>query len=186
VEKPTGPRGRFALWFNELPQAPDEYRDNGGANRDASAMPDYLNRESAMPKGKQMKDFGQEFEQLLLRIDAAMRAGADESPIDFANHKLAHSLRFRIYQYFQALRASGDRPDLTAMCSGLSIRVAGSTLVFYRRGEDKESEALRNALGLEKGFADGPTTPGVTVAESALTTYLEELARIRAARGNKP
>jgi hypothetical protein len=139
-----------------------------------------------MPKGKQLADFGQEFEQLLLRIDSSMRAGADEAPIDFANHKLAHSLRFRIYQYFQALRASGDRPDLTAMCSGLSMRVAGSALVFYRRGEDKESAALRDALGLEKGFADGPSTHGVTTPTSTLTTNLEELARIRAARGNKP
>jgi len=149
-------------------------------------MPDYLNRESAMPKGKQMKDFGPEFEQMLLRVDKAMLQGVDDFPVQFGAQTIAHSLRFRIYQYFQALRASGDRPDLTAMCSGLSMRVAGSALVFYRRGEDKESEALRNALGLEKGFADGPTTPGVTVAESALTTNLEELARIRAARGNKP
>jgi hypothetical protein len=139
-----------------------------------------------MPKGKQMKDFGAEFEQLLLRIDSQMRAGADESTIQFATQALAHSLRFRIYQYFQALRASGDRPDLTAMCSGLSMRVAGSALVFYRRGEDKESAALRNALGLEKGFADGPTTAGVVEAVTPLSEHLAHLASIRAARGHKP
>lgn len=133
-----------------------------------------------MPKGKQLSDFGQEFEQLLLRIDSAMRGGADESPVQFATPALAHSLRFRIYQYFQALRASGNRPDLTAMCSGLSMRVAGSALVFYRRGEDKESAALRDALGLEKGFADGPTTPGVAEPSTALTGYLEQLAQLRA------
>lgn len=138
-----------------------------------------------MPKGKQLADFDAAFEQLLLRVDTDMRRGADESPIQFADHKICHSLRFRIYQYFQALRASGDRPDLTAMCSGLSMRVAGSALVFYRRGEDRESEALRNALGLEKGFADGPTTPGVANADTALSLHLAELAAIRAARGNK-
>jgi hypothetical protein len=138
-----------------------------------------------MPKGKQLADFGPEFEQLLLKIDKAMSSGVDESPIQFADHKLAHSLRFRIYQYFQALRASGDRPDLTAMCSGLSMRIAGSALVFYRRGEDKESAALRDALGLEKGFADGPSTPGVSSASTALSTNLDQLAAIRARTGKQ-
>lgn len=133
-----------------------------------------------MPKGKQMKDFGPEFEQLLLKIDKAMSSGADESTIQFATQALAHSLRFRIYQYFQALRASGDRPDLTAMCSGLSMRVAGSALVFYRRGEDKESAALRDALGLEKGFADGPSTPGVATPDTVLSANIDQLMAIRA------
>jgi len=139
-----------------------------------------------MPKGKELSDFGKEFEQMLLRVDKAFLSGADEFPIDFATHKLAHALRFRIYSYFNALRVCGDRPDLTAMCTNLSMRIAGTALVFYRKGEDKESEALRDALGLEKGFADGPTTPGVMESVTPLSEHLAHLASIRAAHGNKP
>ena len=138
-----------------------------------------------MPKGKELSDFGKEFEQMLLRVDKAFLSGADEFPIDFATHKLAHALRFRIYSYFNALRVCGDRPDLTAMCTNLSMRIAGTALVFYRKGEDKESEALRNALGFEKGFADGPTTHGVTAPSTTLTYNLEELAHIRAHNAKK-
>jgi hypothetical protein len=112
-----------------------------------------------------------------------MDRGADEFPINFATHKLAHSLRFRIYSYFNAIRTSGLRPDLAAMCTNLSMRIAGTSLVFYRRGEDKESEALRNALGLEKGFADGPSTHGVATPDTPLSANLVELARLRATRG---
>lgn len=133
-----------------------------------------------MPRKNELADFGPEFSQLLLRVDAAFLKGADEFPIQFDTQKTAHSLRFRVYSYFQALRQSGDRPDLTAMCTNLSMRVAGSALVFYRRGEDKESEALRNALGLEKGFADGPSTPGVATAPTVLHNNLSQLAAIRA------
>lgn len=139
-----------------------------------------------MPKGKQLSDFGPEFEQMLLRVDKAFLCGADEFPIDFGTHKLAHALRFRIYSYFNALRVCGDRPDLAAMCSGISMRIAGTALVFYRRGEDKESAALRDALGLEKGFADGPSSHGVLESVTPLTEHLAHLASIRAARGNKP
>ncbi len=138
-----------------------------------------------MPKGKELSDFGKEFEQMLLRVDKAFLSGADEFPIDFATHKLAHALRFRIYSYFNALRVCGDRPDLTAMCTNLSMRIAGTALVFYRKGDDKESEALRNALGLEKGFADGPSTHGVAAPSTTLTYNLEELARIRAHNSKK-
>lgn len=133
-----------------------------------------------MPKGKQLSDFGPEFEQMLMRVDKAFLSGADEFPIDFATHKLAHALRFRIYSYFNALRVCGDRPDLAAMCSGLSMRIAGTALVFYRRGEDKESAALRDALGLEKGFADGPSTPGVAEPSTTLSANLDQLRALRA------
>jgi len=138
-----------------------------------------------MPRKNQLADFGPEFSQLVLKVDRAFAEGADEFPIMFSTHKLVHSLRFRIYAYFNALRESGSRPDLTAMASGMSMRIAGTTLVLYRRGEDKESEALRTALGLEKGFADGPTTTGVEVATSVLSANVGTLAAIRARNASK-
>lgn len=103
-----------------------------------------------MPRGTQLKDFGQEFEELLRRVDKAMSAGHEEFSIDFASQKIADALRFRIYKYFKALRSCGDRPDLVPMCEHLSMRVAGCTLHFYRRGDDKDAAALRDALGIDR------------------------------------
>lgn len=139
-----------------------------------------------MPRRNELKDFGSEFEQLVLRVDKAFLAGADEVPIGFTDHKVAYTLRFRVYDYFKALQKSGARPDLTVMVTNWSMRIAGTTLVFYRRGEDQAAAALRGALGLEKGFADGPSSHGVLESVTPLTEHLAHLASIRAARGNKP
>jgi hypothetical protein len=103
-----------------------------------------------MPRGTQLKDFGQEFEELLRRVDKAMQSGHEEFSVDFAARKIADALRFRIYKYFKALRSCSDRPDLTAMSTDLSMRVAGCTLHFYRRGDDKDAAALRDALGIDR------------------------------------
>lgn len=139
-----------------------------------------------MPRRNELKDFGSEFEQLVLRVDKAFLAGADEVPIGFTDHKVAYTLRFRVYDYFKALQKSRARPDLTVMVTNWSMRIAGTTLVFYRRGEDQAAAALRDALGLEKGFADGPSSHGVLESATPLTEHLAHLASIRAARGNKP
>lgn len=133
-----------------------------------------------MPKGVKLADFGPEFSQLLLRVDKALSSGKDDFTIQFATVDLAHALRFRIYAYFKALRSCVDRPDLAAMCSGVSIRIAASALVFYRRGEDKESAALRDALGLEKGFSDGPSSDDVLIPASTLDSNLSQLRELRA------
>ena len=103
-----------------------------------------------MPRGTQLKDFGPEFEELLRRADKAMQSGREEFSVDFAQQKIADALRFRIYKYFKALRSCSDRPDLTAMCMDLSMRVVGCTLHFYRRGDDKDAAALRDALGMDR------------------------------------
>ena len=103
-----------------------------------------------MPRGTQLKDFGPEFEEILCRADKAMQSGREEFSVDFAQQKIADALRFRIYKYFKALRSCSDRPDLTAMCTDLSMRVVGCTLHFYRRGDDKDAAALRDALGMDR------------------------------------
>lgn len=103
-----------------------------------------------MPRSTQLKDFGSEFEELLRRVDKAMREGRPEFSIDFAEQKIAHSLRFRILKYFKALRSTTDRLDLTSMAEDVSVRVVGCTLHFYRRGDDKDAAALRDALGMDR------------------------------------
>lgn len=124
-----------------------------------------------MPRGTQLKDFGPEFEEILRRADKAMQSGREEFSVDFAQQKIADALRFRIYKYFKALRSCSDRPDLTAMCTDLSMRVVGCTLHFYRRGDDKDAAALRDALGMDR------STPIAT--PSTLDSNRELLRQIR-------
>jgi hypothetical protein len=138
---------------------------------DLPALTYHFQESSAMPRGTQLKDFGQEFEVLLRRVDKAMSSGHDEFSIDFAEQKIADALRFRIYKYFKALRSCGDRPDLVPMCEGVSMRVAGCTLHFYRRGDDKDAAALRNALGIDR-------SPPIATP-STLESNLELLKQIR-------
>lgn len=124
-----------------------------------------------MPRGTQLKDFGPEFEEILRRADKAMQSGREEFSVDFAQQKIADALRFRIYKYFKALRSCSDRPDLTAMCTDLSMRVVGCTLHFYWRGDDKDAAALRDALGMDR------STPIAT--PSTLDSNRELLRQIR-------
>jgi hypothetical protein len=124
-----------------------------------------------MPRSTQLKDFGSEFEELLRRVDKAMREGQPEFSIDFADQKIAHSLRFRILKYFKALRSTTDRLDLTSMAEDVSVRVVGCTLHFYRRGDDKDAVALRDALGM------GRSAPIAT--PSTLDSNRELLRQIR-------
>jgi hypothetical protein len=124
-----------------------------------------------MPRSTQLSDFGPEFEELLRRADKAITSGREEFSLDFAEQKIAHSLRFRILKYFKALRSCGDRPDLTAIAEPLAVRVTGCTLHFYRRGDDKDAAALRDALGIDR------QTP--TTTPSILDSNLELLRQIR-------
>jgi hypothetical protein len=126
-----------------------------------------------------LQDFGPEFEQVLLRADAALREGKPEYAIDFAEPRIAANLRFRLYAYFKALRETPSRPELTAMSEDISMRVAGSSLVFYRSNDTADAAALRDAMGLPKDFAAGPSRSDVIQPPSPLDRNLERLRSIR-------
>jgi len=134
-----------------------------------------------MPKTYTLRDFGPEFEALLTRVDSTLRDGNEDCTLQFDSPKIATQLRFRCYTYFKCLKSSPVRPDLVAMCDSLSIRVAGSALVFYRRNDDATSAALRSALGLDRLNPTANVTPSV---DSPLTTNLNALARIRSGKGS--
>ncbi len=131
-----------------------------------------------MPRLNTLENFGPEYEQLLLRAHEALQ-NKPEFAIQFASNNVAASLRTRAYGYFKALRTSNSRPDLCAISTGLSMRVAGSALVFFRRENSADAIALREALGLAEGFADGGANAGVIVADNGLSSHLDHLRRIR-------
>src|ERR1700743_2997816 len=111
-----------------------------------------------MARSTRLSSYVPEYEQLVLRayskLQHAQLSDNAEFVLQLATPALANSLRFKTYGYFTALRNSTERPDLLGMIETLAIRVAGSALVIYRREDSWDSTALREALGLGKGFAE--------------------------------
>ena len=137
-----------------------------------------------MGRSTDLTHYGPEYEQLLLRAEEGLH-DKDEYTVQFASNNVATSIRTRTYGYFKALRESGKRPDLCAISTGLSMRVAGSALVFFRRENAADAVALRNALGLPDGFAEGGGNVGMVVApQSGLSSHLQKLDEIRSRKNN--
>lgn len=136
-----------------------------------------------MPRKKTIDAFRPEFEQLLLRAHEHLSTGAHEFSVRFATKSISSGMRSRTYQYFAALRESKHRPDLTAICDGLSMRCDEGALVFFRNEDSMEAVRLREALGLPRGFDELGATGGVSVAPSGLSSNLEQLSRIRSRKG---
>ncbi len=137
-----------------------------------------------MPRKTDLKSFQPEFEQLLLRANECLHSPGAEFTLQFASSNLAASLRHRMYQYFKALRECVDRPDLTEIAQDISMRTAGSALVFFRNADALHARAIREALGLSDGFADGTDTRGVIAPQSGLSSHLQKLDEIRSRKNN--
>jgi hypothetical protein len=136
-----------------------------------------------MPRLNTLESFGDEYEQLLLRVHEALE-NQKEYAVQFDESGTASSMRTRVYQYFKALRNSTSRPDLTALCTNVSLRTAGAALVFFHSSDTTDKIALRKALGLSDGFADGTDTRGVIAPQSGLSSHLDKLASIRSRKNN--
>lgn len=132
-----------------------------------------------MPRKTDLPSFGASYEQLLLRAHEALSGGRSDFTIQFEAPNIALSIRGRVYAYFKAIRASKDRPDLAMLLDGLSIRTAGSALVFFRRGDELDEIAIRNALGLSKD-GDMLGSGGLIAPQSSHTDALDRLKRLRA------
>lgn len=129
-----------------------------------------------MPRSKRTIAFGPEYEQLLLRWS---QAPGGSLTLQLQTPNAAHSLRSKLYAYFAALRHENTRPDLIRLSDMVALRCASSALVVYHRDDSWDAEALRNALGLEKGFAEGAGSTGIVMSPSAQSAALEKLAEIR-------
>lgn len=130
-----------------------------------------------MPRSNELSDFGPEYEQLLLRVHEGLQHGT-EFTIQFNSQNVADTVRSRAYAYMRALK-DGTRPDLSAIANQFSIRRAASALVFYRKSDAPDAVALREALGLADGFADGTSTTGVIAPQTGLSSHLNKLREIR-------
>lgn len=128
-----------------------------------------------MPRSQRTVTYGPEYEQLLLRAHGWGDLGYQ---VNFDSATMARFLRSKVYAYFKALRKEGDRPDLIKMSDELSLRVEGMSLHFFRREDSWDAVALRNALGLEKGFAELGGTQ-VAVSPAAKAAMLEKLTELR-------
>jgi hypothetical protein len=127
-------------------------------------------------KQRTLLDFSPEFEALLTRAHSSLSAGQSEFTVQFDTPEVAHSVRFNTYAYFKALRNCSDRPDLTAMCQSISMRLASSALVFYRSIDSGAAEAIRNALQLPR------MDSGVSASVTPSSGLDGNLSRLRAMR----
>jgi hypothetical protein len=130
----------------------------------------------SMAKKRSLLDFGREFEALLTRAHSALASGQSEFTVQFDSPEIAHSVRFNTYAYFKALRNSADRPDLTAMCQSISMRLASSAVVFYRSIDSNAAMAIRTALQLPS------TDSGVSISTAPASGLDGNLDRLRAIR----
>lgn len=131
-----------------------------------------------MPRKTDLASFGPSYEQLLLRAHEALSSGRGDFTVQFEAPNIALSIRGRTYAYFKALRSSKERPDLASLLDGISIRTAGSALVFFRRGDELDEIAIRNALGLSRN-GNMLGSRGLLTPQSSHTDALERLKRLR-------
>lgn len=132
-------------------------------------------KEGSRPRTKKaLESYGPEYEQMLLHAHEHLQRG-EMFEVPFATEGIATTIKMSVYRYFQALRESPKRPDLAALCAEISMRTTNNMLVFFRRGDSLDAIAIRNALGLAPGFADGSDSRGVI----APSTHLDTLKRIR-------
>jgi hypothetical protein len=128
-----------------------------------------------MPRAQRTAAYGPEYEQLLLQ---AHSKAANGHAVPFESTAQARSLQFRVYAYFTALRKEALRPDLIKLSEELSMRVEGNNLCFFRKEDSWDAIAIRNALGLEKGFAELGGTQ-VAIAAPAKEAMLDKLTELR-------
>lgn len=126
-----------------------------------------------MPAPRDPKDYGPEYEQLLLHAHEALQSRA-EFTVQFASPTIANRIQAKFRAYVRALKASTTRPDLCALCVDVSTRVAGSALIWFRAENSEDCVAIRAALGLSRGFSD-TNSAGVIVQSG----HMEKLKRIR-------
>lgn len=131
-----------------------------------------------MTRTTSLSSFGGEYEQAILRAVEGLKS-ADEYAIQFEAPNIATSMRGRFYAFFKAVRASKDRPDLAGLITGISIRIAGSAMVFFRDEDALDRVRLRNALGLVDGWDDAGASTGVIAPVSGQTDALDRLRAIR-------
>lgn len=135
-----------------------------------------------MPRSKVPAVYGPEYEQLLL---TAFANSFDTTyKLALPDPALSRALSKKTYAYWNALRTENTRPDLIELCNKLSIRIVGEEMWFFRRTDSWDAVAIRNAMGLEKGFADlGLTRPALNTGTSQATGkdsgYFQKLRAVR-------
>lgn len=147
---------------------------------------------TATPRDTTPPKYGPEYEQLLLSAWEHCQSG-EPFRLPFANEKLASSMRQKMYAYFRALRREGLRMDLVERADAVNVRAEGAVMVILRVEDSWDHVAIREALGLKKGFAyegmapDGSELHIPDIASNRLMSKLQEVReRNRAERESRP
>lgn len=122
-----------------------------------------------------VRHYGPEFEQLLL---TAAKGLPFKFPLDTVGK--AKIMRARIYGYFRALKEENIRLDLIELTEALRITQDDHLIVFLKKHDSWESQAIRQALGLADDFhthgnADGTELQLPDIASTRFTRRLQEV-----------
>lgn len=120
-----------------------------------------------MPRSHRPAAYGQEYRVALMEAFAETSDGR-EWTLQLPDQNTANSLRAKFYAYFNAVRTNEGHTDMARIVDVLSLRVAGSALVFFRSSDSWDARALRNAMGLSR-------PPDAVVSNP----HLEKLKEIR-------
>lgn len=138
-----------------------------------------------MPRTQRTEGYPPEYEQVLFR---AVQSPNGELRLPMPSYKVAVAMKSKLYSYFSALRKAGVRQDLINTSDQFSMRCeppgedSRACLVIFRKEDSWDAQALRDALGLTKGFADlgqPANAPAVAVSPTAHAAMLDKLAEIR-------
>lgn len=123
-----------------------------------------------MPRTSRPTAYGPEYRVAIMEAFAETSDGRDWT-LQLPDQNTANSLRAKFYAYFNAVRTNESHTDVARMVDALSLRVAGSALVFFRSSDSWDARALRDAMGLSKP----PEAP-------VSNPHLEKLKQIRGAK----
>ena len=102
-----------------------------------------------MPRTNRPTAYGQEYRVAVTEAFASTTDGQSWT-LQLPDQNTANSLRAKFYAYFNAVRTNEPHTDVARMVDVLSLRVAGSALVFFRSSDSWDARALRDAMGLSK------------------------------------
>ena len=130
-----------------------------------------------MPRSYHLKDYGPEYELMLLH---AAREGLFSLTLPSNAH--AKIFRMKVYAYFNALRKeTPPREDLLMKVELLALKVTGPEFQICTKADTWDSQAIRSALSITKD--DLP--PQLPTAQSLLRAKLVEIRAQKLARTQK-
>lgn len=138
-----------------------------------------------MPRSTNPDDYGPEYPTLLQRAFAESATKPFRLPLPEGSPSAG--LARKLYAYFNSLKASPDHAKLAEMAKLMTLRAEPGFVVFIRKRNQWDAQAIRAGLGLEEGFADlgTPIIPEAFVHVKQAPTAASPLSKLQEIRSKR-